>query len=57
MLIFVWQFFDATFVCQGEGREVTRVQSAGSVRVKLNIVTKGMQAAGYSCSDGSVKTT
>jgi B9 domain-containing protein 1 len=51
------QFFDSTFVCQGEGREVTRVQQSGSVRLTLNVVTKGMQAAGYSSSDGAIKTT
>ena len=35
------QFFDSKFVCQSDGREVTRVRSTGMVRLKLNIVTKG----------------
>mmetsp|Transcript_1074 Transcript_1074/g.1199 ORF Transcript_1074/g.1199 Transcript_1074/m.1199 type:complete len:188 (+) Transcript_1074:119-682(+) len=42
------EFYDSKFVCQGEGREVTRVQSTGSVRIKLNILTKGMESIGYS---------
>ena len=35
------QFFDSKFVCQGEGREVSRVQSTGRVILNLNVVTKG----------------
>lgn len=42
------EFFDSKFVCQGEGREVTRVQHTGSVVINLNIQTKGMQNFGYS---------
>eukprot|EP01041_Mallomonas_annulata_P002148 gene2148-4179_t len=45
------EFFDSTLVCKGEGREVTRVQSTGYVRLKINVVTKGMQAVGYSVVD------
>mmetsp|Transcript_40095 Transcript_40095/g.40892 ORF Transcript_40095/g.40892 Transcript_40095/m.40892 type:complete len:208 (-) Transcript_40095:306-929(-) len=45
------EFFDSKFVCQGEGREVTRVQATGSVRLKLTVLTKGMQAVGYSSND------
>lgn len=41
------QFFDSKFVSQGEGREVTRVQRTGSVKLKLNILTKGMLSVGY----------
>jgi len=47
------EFFDSKFVCQGEGREVTRVQKSGSVRIKFNIVTKGMQSCGYSAAGTS----
>lgn len=41
------EFYDPKFVCQGEGREVTRVRSTGTVIIKLNILTKGMEAVGY----------
>jgi hypothetical protein len=57
LLVISLQFFDSTFVCQGEGREVTRVQQSGTVRLKLNVVTKGMQSAGYSSCDSAIKTT
>jgi B9 domain-containing protein 1 len=50
------EFFDSKFVCQGDGREVTRVQSTGTVRVKLNITTKNMGAVGYSVGDQAVQT-
>lgn len=42
------EFFDTKFVCQGEGREVSRVQHTGSIKVNLNILTKGMEGFGYS---------
>ena len=48
------EFFDSKFVCQGDGREVTRVQSSGIVRLKLNIVTKGMNQCGYSLMDNRI---
>lgn len=51
------EFFDTKFVCQGEGREVTRVQRSGTVRVKLNVTTKGMAAVGYSVRDNPVVST
>jgi B9 domain-containing protein 1 len=41
------EFFDSKFVCQGDGREVTRVQSTGTVRVKINVLTKNMNDCGY----------
>lgn len=41
------EFFDSKFVCQGDGREVTRVQRSGNIRLKLNILTKGMNNCGY----------
>jgi B9 domain-containing protein 1 len=47
------EFFDSKFVCQGEGREVTRVKRTGTVKLKLNVLTKGMQAVGYSSNDAS----
>lgn len=48
------EFFDSKFVCQGEGRAVTRVQATGTVRVKLNIVTRGLHEVGYSVADEPV---
>jgi len=47
------EFFDSKFVCQGEGREVTRVQGTGVVRLKINVTSKGMQLVGYTTSQGS----
>lgn len=41
------EFYDAKFVCQGEGREVSRVQHTGTVTLDLNVITKGMQTFGY----------
>eukprot|EP01036_Dinobryon_divergens_P025326 gene25326-33858_t len=41
------EFFDSKFVCQGEGREVSRVQKTGEVHLTLNTLTKGMQSFGY----------
>lgn len=41
------EFFDSKFICQNEGREVTRVQSMGKAHVQFNIVTHGMAAHGY----------
>jgi hypothetical protein len=42
------QYFDAKFVTQNDGREVTRVTSAGKINVSLNVVTTGMRQHGYS---------
>lgn len=41
------QYFDAKFIAQNDGREVTRVCSAGKVRLQLNVVTSGMNKYGY----------
>mmetsp|Transcript_5126 Transcript_5126/g.8624 ORF Transcript_5126/g.8624 Transcript_5126/m.8624 type:complete len:252 (+) Transcript_5126:45-800(+) len=41
------EFFDTKFVAQGSNREVTRVESTGSVRVQVQIATKDMQKFGY----------
>lgn len=41
------EYFDSKFVTQNDGREVTRVCSAGKVRLALNIVTSGMKKHGY----------
>jgi B9 domain-containing protein 1 len=42
------EFYDSKFVCEGEGREVTRVMKTGTVNIQLNVLTKGLQSAGYS---------
>jgi B9 domain-containing protein 1 len=49
------EFFNPNFVSQSEGREVTRVTSTGVIKVQINIMTKGMQAHGY--SRGSSETS
>lgn len=41
------EFFDVKFISQSEGREVTRVESGGVVKVKVNVMTKGMNQHGY----------
>ncbi|XP_015215859.1 B9 domain-containing protein 1 isoform X2 [Lepisosteus oculatus] len=41
------EFTDPKVVAQGEGREVTRVQSQGFVCLSFNIVTKDMKKLGY----------
>ncbi|KAG3119173.1 hypothetical protein PI124_g3864 [Phytophthora idaei] len=41
------EYFDSKFVAQSESREVTRVTSAGKVRVVLNVATHGMKQHGY----------
>lgn len=53
MKFFTLQFYDSKLVCQGEGREVTRVQNTGSVDLVLNVSMKGMESAGYSIQDGN----
>jgi B9 domain-containing protein 1 len=37
------EFFNAKFVTEGEGREVTRVKSTGVIKVKINVMTRGME--------------
>ncbi|XP_023677619.1 B9 domain-containing protein 1 isoform X1 [Paramormyrops kingsleyae] len=41
------EFTDPKVIAQGEGREVTRVHSQGSVSFSFNIVTKDMKKLGY----------
>ncbi|TMW69252.1 hypothetical protein Poli38472_001408 [Pythium oligandrum] len=41
------EYFDAKFITQNDGREVTRVTSAGRIKVTLNVVTSGMKEHGY----------
>lgn len=41
------EFLDSTFVSKGDGREVTRVRSSGSVKVALNILIKDLDTFGY----------
>ncbi|KAG1685587.1 hypothetical protein DVH05_027988 [Phytophthora capsici] len=41
------EYFDSKFVAQSDSRDVTRVTSAGKVRVLLNVATHGMKQHGY----------
>lgn len=41
------EFFDAKFVAQGRGREVTRVQSRGTVKIVIQVSTKSMTKWDY----------
>ncbi|MEW5301411.1 MAG: hypothetical protein WDW38_009626 [Sanguina aurantia] len=45
------EFSDPRFPSYGEGREVTRVTSAGHVNVNINLLAKDMELFGY--ADGS----
>lgn len=47
LLLIHAQYFDSKFIAQNDGREVTRVCSAGKVRLVLNVVTSGMKQYGY----------
>jgi len=47
------EFYDSKFVCQAEGRQVTRVKSTGSVRLVVNVSTRGMKDVGYDVEDGT----
>lgn len=42
------EYFDAKFVAESAGREVTRVASAGSATVRLDVTTQGMAQFGFS---------
>ena len=39
------------FVCQSEGRDVTRVKRTGTINLKINVTTRGMNALGYDIKD------
>lgn len=41
------EFLDPTFVAKADGREVTRVQSNGVVKIQLNIIVKDLKKLGY----------
>lgn len=41
------EFLDSKFASKHTGREVTRVQSNGSAKIRLNTVTKDFENCGY----------
>lgn len=41
------EFVDAKFISRSDGREVTRVASQGSVRLKCHVITRHMDYFGY----------
>lgn len=45
------EFVDAAFAAASDGREATRVAPAGSVKVALSVLTRGMAAHGF-CTGG-----
>ena len=45
---------DPKLVAQGEGREVTRVRSQGSVKVTFSVVTRDMKKLGYDTEPATV---
>ena len=46
------EFVDPRVVARGEGRDVTRVRSQGTVNIVWNIVTKDLAKLGYETSPG-----
>ncbi|KAI8814131.1 B9 domain-containing protein, partial [Cladochytrium replicatum] len=42
------EFLDPTFVTKNSSREVTRVRSQGTVKLKLNVIVKDFDQLGYS---------
>ena len=45
------EFVDPRVVARGEGRDVTRVRSQGTVSIVWNIVTKDLAKLGYETSN------
>ncbi|CAM9855069.1 unnamed protein product [Chrysoparadoxa australica] len=45
------EFFDSKFVSRSEGREVTRVQPTGTVKVSLDVMVRGMRQFGYNITE------
>lgn len=41
------EFYDSRFVSRGDGRGVTRVKCEGTVKVVLDITTRGIESLGY----------
>ena len=41
------EFVTPGFIAQGSGREVTRVRSQGSVKVKCHVIMRGLREMGY----------
>ena len=60
LILFSWlfgrrpEFIDPKLVAQGEGREVTRVRSQGTVKIKFSVVTRDMKKLGYDTEPASV---
>ena len=50
------EFVDPRVVARGEGRDVTRVRSQGTVNIVWNIVTKDLAKLGYETSPGAENT-
>jgi len=42
------EFIESLFPAKGEGRDVTRVQSFGAVKLLLDVSVQGMEQLGYS---------
>ena len=45
------EFYDSKFVGQGENRDVTRVESTGICKIRLNMISKGMVEFGFTDAD------
>ena len=42
------EFYDSKFVGQGKNRDVTRVKTSGVLKIKINVLTHGMEKFGFS---------
>lgn len=49
------EFVDPKIVAQGEGRDVTRVRSQGTITVRFNVVTRDMKKLGYDCEAATMQ--
>lgn len=50
------EYKDPRLVAKGEGREVTRVQSYGVVKLVINVTLQGMEALGYHTPSPAMRT-
>nr|XP_054762522.1 B9 domain-containing protein 1-like [Lytechinus pictus] len=50
------EYVDTNVVARGEGREVTRVRSQGSIKCQFNIITRDMKKLGYDATPASMTT-
>ncbi|XP_030839765.1 B9 domain-containing protein 1 [Strongylocentrotus purpuratus] len=50
------EYVDTNVVARGEGREVTRVRSQGSIKCQFNIISRDMKKLGYDATPNTMTT-